>query len=67
MNHRGKQKKKVRKAKEAEDEVIATEHWHPYTCSFAAYLAGDYAALHDLEQRAAEDEEGEAGPVGIPF
>lgn len=29
------------------------QHWHPYTDPVAAYLAGDFEALHDLEQRQA--------------
>ncbi|MFN3194274.1 MAG: hypothetical protein ACE361_27450 [Aureliella sp.] len=33
-----------------EREAHETDHWHPYTDPFSAYLAGDFAALHDLEQ-----------------
>ena len=39
-----------RKERKQEREMIEAAHWHPYTDPFSAYLAGDFAALHDLEQ-----------------
>lgn len=54
-------------------EAGANDHWHPYTDPLSAYLAGDFAALHDLEQReAAIDHENSAYDFGdtlfdIPF
>ena len=44
---------KTRKQRKQQREAIANEHWHPYTDAYTAYLAGDFAALHDLEQREA--------------
>ena len=32
-------------------EAEEDSHWHPYTDPFTAYLAGDLAALYELEQR----------------
>ena len=42
----------VRKRKETANrrQAVVDQHWHPYTEPFEAYLAGDYAALYDLEQ-----------------
>ena len=31
--------------------------WHPYSDPFAAFLADDFAALHDLEERQASIED----------
>jgi len=42
---------KRRQATKAERKSIQNEHWHPYTDVLSAYLAGDFAALHDLEMR----------------
>ena len=44
---------KTRLNRERKDrrEAEANAHWHPYTDWYAAYVAGDYAAVYDLEQR----------------
>jgi hypothetical protein len=42
-------------------------HWHPYTDPYAAYLAGDFAALHDFEQLGADSEDDAEDQVDIPF
>lgn len=42
-------------------EADADQHWHPYTDSLSAYLAGDFEALHDLELRQASIDEDEHG------
>lgn len=34
-----------------EQKAEGNEHWHPYTDAFTAFLAEDYAAVHDLEMR----------------
>lgn len=44
-----RQKKERAQRREAEENA----HWHPHTDPLAAYLAGDFAALHDLQQREA--------------
>ncbi len=33
------------------------QHWHPFTDTFSAFLAGDFEALHELEMRQADGEE----------
>lgn len=33
------------------------QHWHPFTDTFSAFLAGDFEALHELEMREAHGEE----------
>jgi hypothetical protein len=50
---------KTRQDRERKQRQEAEEnaHWHPYTDPYAAYLAGDLAALHDLELRSAGDED----------
>jgi len=32
-----------------EQKARGNEHWHPYTDALSAFLAEDYAAVHDLE------------------
>lgn len=40
-----------RQTKRSELESSQNQHWHPFTDAYFAYLAGDFAALHDLEMR----------------
>ncbi len=40
-----------RKAKRQKRRPTVRAHWHPFTDTFEAYLAGDFAALYDLEMR----------------
>jgi hypothetical protein len=40
-----------RKAKKEERKSAKNQHWHPYTDTYSAYLAGDFEALYDLEMR----------------
>ncbi|MEO1617577.1 MAG: hypothetical protein AAFV88_17120 [Planctomycetota bacterium] len=49
-----KRKERKREREELERETAQS---HPYTDSSSAYLAGDFAALHDLEQRSANTED----------
>lgn len=42
-------------------EADADQHWHPYTDSLSAYLAGNYEALHELELRQASIDGEERG------
>jgi hypothetical protein len=42
---------KQRRAKKARRMELRNEHWHPFTDAYSAYLAEDYAAMHDLEMR----------------
>ncbi len=44
-----------RTQRQKEEEEIA--HWHPCTDPFTAYLAGDLAALHDLEHGLANEDD----------
>lgn len=37
-------------------QANAEQPWHPYSDPFAAFLADDFAALHDLEERQASIE-----------
>lgn len=41
----------VRKRQEKKQEQAVNQHWHPYSDPFEAYLASDFAALHELELR----------------
>ena len=38
-----------RKAQKEAVEAMRNQHWHPYTDAFSAYLAEDFAAMHDIE------------------
>lgn len=40
-----------REARKEKRNAMRNQHWHPYTDTFSAYLAGDYPALYDLEMR----------------
>lgn len=40
-----------RQAKIEERKSLQKQHWHPFTDSFSAYLAEDFAVLHDIEMR----------------
>ncbi len=42
---------KQRQAKKQKRESSKDQHWHPYPDAFSAYLAGDFAAVHDLEMK----------------
>ena len=63
----GTEAEKARQNRERTQLIEAEEdaHWHPYTDPFTAYLAGDLAALHDLEQRgpANEDDASDRGDL----
>lgn len=48
-----------RQAKKEERESVQNQHWHPFTDAYSAYLAGDFAALHDLQMREEHGEEWE--------
>ena len=58
-----------RKERKQEQEAPETAYWHPYADSFSAYLAGDFAALHDLEQSQAkaDDVAAERQFQDVPF
>jgi hypothetical protein len=57
-----------REAQTRQLEALETTHWHPYTDPFSAYLAGDFAALHELEQQANnEDAPAEHRTDDTPF
>lgn len=57
-------KRMERKQKQQAD---SDQHWHPNTDPFAAYLAGGFEALHDLELRQASiDEEGRCDTIHHP-
>jgi hypothetical protein len=38
-------------ARKEQRKSLQNQHWHPFTDAHSAYLAGDFAALHDLEMR----------------
>ena len=40
---------KRRERREPQVAEDASQHWHDYETPLEAYLAGDYAALHDME------------------
>lgn len=56
-----------RSERKLKQQAETDRHWHPYTDPFAAYLAGDFEALHDLELRQASiDEEGRSDTIHHP-
>lgn len=42
---------KQRQTRKEERKSLQNLHWHPFTDAYSAYLAGDFAALHDLQMR----------------
>lgn len=40
-----------RKTKKKDRKALQNQHWHPFTDPFSAYLAGDFAAMYDLQMR----------------
>ncbi|WP_144056533.1 hypothetical protein [Rhodopirellula europaea] len=42
-----------RKERKQQRELKESARWHPYTDQVSAFLVGDFAALHDLQQREA--------------
>lgn len=50
-----------RSERKQKQEADADQHWHPYTDSLSAYLAGDFEALHNLELRQASIDGEERG------
>ena len=48
-----------RMERKQKQQAETDQHWHPYTDSFAAHLAGDFEAMHDLELRQASIDEAE--------
>jgi len=50
-----------------QQETRENSQWNPYTDPFAAYLASDFASLHDLEQRSGVNDDDAADRVDIPF
>jgi hypothetical protein len=55
-----------RQAKTEERESLQNQHWHPFTDAYSAYLAGDFAALHDLQMREKYGEEWEQHAINEP-
>lgn len=55
-----------RQAKKEERESLQNQHWHPFTDAYSAYLAGDFAALHDLQVREMYGEEWEQHAINEP-
>ena len=56
-----------RAERKQEREAQETDHWHPYTDPFSAYLAGDFAALHDLESQTDAGDAAVDSPRDPPF
>ena len=56
-----------RKARKEHREAKETPPWHPYNEPLEAYLAGDFSALLDLEQRQADGDEGTYNADDVPF
>ena len=53
LSRKRQERREKQVAEQRDRENQAKQHWHPYTNTFDAYLAGDFAALHDLELREA--------------
>lgn len=51
MSKKRKRKPSAMRKKRKEQKARGNEHWHPYTDALSAFLAEDYAAVHDLEMR----------------
>ena len=57
---------KQRQAKKEERKSLQNLHWHPFTDAYSAYLAGDFAALHDLQMRGEYGDECEQYTMNEP-
>jgi hypothetical protein len=57
---------KQRQTKKEERKSLRNLHWHPFTDPFYAYLAGDFAALHDLNMREKYGEDWEQHAINEP-
>ena len=55
---------KQRQTRKEERKAVQNLHWHPFTDAYSAYLAGDFAALHDLQMREEYGDEWEQHPEG---
>jgi hypothetical protein len=51
MSKKRKRKPSAMRKKCKEQKARGNEHWYPYTDALSAFLAEDYAAVHDLEMR----------------
>jgi len=51
MSRKRKRKPSAMRRMCKEQKEKGNEHWHPYTDAVTAFLAEDYAAVHDLEMR----------------
>lgn len=51
MSKKRKRKPSAMRKKCKEQKAEANEHWHPYSDALTAFLAEDYAAVHDLEMK----------------
>jgi hypothetical protein len=51
MSKKRKRKPSAMRKNRKEQKEKGNKHWHPYTDAFTAFLAEDYAAVHDLEMR----------------
>ena len=51
MSKKRKRKPSAIRKKRKEQKARGNEQWHPYTDALSAFLAEDYAAVHDLEMR----------------
>lgn len=49
MSKKRKRKPSAIRKKRKEQKARGNEHWHPYSDALTAFLAEDYAAVHDLE------------------
>ena len=50
---RMRQARREQQAADLLEQQRLLQHWHPYTSVAEAYMAGDFSAVHDLEERAA--------------
>jgi hypothetical protein len=50
---------KQRQTRKEERKSLQNQHWHPFTDAYSAYLAGDFAALHDVQMREEHGDEWE--------
>ena len=57
---------KQRQTRKEERKFLQNQHWHPFTDAFTAYLAGDFAAYHDLQMREEYGEEWEPHATNAP-
>ena len=57
---------KQRQTRKEERKSLQNLHWHPFTDAYSAYLAGDFAAFHDLQMREEYGEEWEPHATNYP-